>query len=249
MASIKELASGRKDLFLIAPEIIHEKPGWNVREDSEELTQHIEELACSIAEIGVQQPLTVYLDDDKVYLSDGHCRLNAVKLAVSRGAEIKAVPCRVEERYASEADRVLAMITRNSGKSLTPLEKSKVIKQLLGFGWTEKEIASKIGVSVGYVYQLLEVQTLPKEVKQAVAEGQISASLAVQETKKDASGLKEKLKTGEKVTKKTVANPTKKLYAAVNLIYSQALNYKCEEEICDLCDRLSELLQDEGNLR
>ena len=212
-------------MFLIDPNLINEKAGWNVREDSEELTDHINELCASITEIGVQQPLTVYLEGDELFLSDGHCRLKAIKQALTNGADIKTVPCRVEERYANEVDRTLSMIVRNSGKSLTPLEKSKVIKKLLGFGWTEKEVSAKTGISLTYVYKLIEVSALPEEVKQAVAERQISAQDAVKAVKERAPV--------EKVSPEI---------KAVQTIYNKSKKYEGVDEICDLCDRLSVLL-------
>ena len=66
MASIKKESIGRKDLFLIEPEKIHEKKDWNVRAETEELAEHIEQLALSIAEVGVQQPITVYMEEDTI---------------------------------------------------------------------------------------------------------------------------------------------------------------------------------------
>lgn len=247
MASIKEMSSGRKDLFLVDPRLINEKDGWNVREESEELKEHIETLSLSIAEIGVQQPLTVYMDDGKLYLSDGHCRLKAVLLAIESGAEIKSVPCRVEDRYANEADRVLSMITRNSGKPLTPLEKSKVIKQLISFGWSEKEISKKVGISLGYVYRLLEAAALPEEIKTAVRQGTVSTSVAVEEVKKNNSDMIiHAAKEGKKITKKNVdRHPERK---ALTVVYKAAEKYSSSNRIFDLCEELLDLMTDENLL-
>lgn len=250
MASIKTESIGRKDLFLIEPSKIVEKPGWNVRDNSPELETHIEELAGSISEIGVQQPLTVYMENDVIYLSDGHCRLAAVNRAISRGAEIKSVPCRVEERYSNEADRVLAMIVRNSGKSLTPLEKSKVVKQLLNFGWKREEIASKTGLSNVYIGQLLEMQTMPEDLKSMVTSGNVSASTALNEFKSSGHAavdkISEAVKKGGKVTKKKLqSNPERK---ALNVITVNADKYSPDvaDKILDLCDVLESLMIDEN---
>jgi len=261
MASIKKEAVGRKDLFLIEPGKIHEKDDWNVREEPPELERHIDELAVSIAEIGVQQPITVYMESDVIYLSDGHCRLAAVKLAISRGAEIKAIPCRVEDRYANDADRVLAMITRNSGKPLTPLEKAKVVRQLIDFGWTEKDIAAKIGVTAQYVHKLLEMQAMPEGLKKQVSEGVVSASTALDEHKISGAQATENIreaaeeaekKTGKKkVTKKSLKkkNAVPPENKALEVIEKWAYKYTpdVEDKIYDLCNELNNLLVD-GNL-
>lgn len=252
MASIKQLSCGRKDIFMLDPELINIKDGWNVRIPSDDLNEHIESLAQSIAANGVKQPLTVYMDeaDEKVYVSDGHCRLAGVKLAKERGAEIRSVPCRVEEKYATPADRVLSMLTRNSSKPLTPTEKARVVKQLLDFGWPEKEIAERMGVSISHINQLLQIEMLPMNIKEMVSSGKVSASLAMQVCKEDgveAAGIamREKIDKGEKITRKSMGKKERPERRAINTIFSNAIRYQGLDEICDLCDRLRELMTDE----
>lgn len=257
MASIKAESVGRKDLFLIEPAKIQEKPEWNVRAQNEELSAHIEQLSLSIAEVGVQQAITVYMEGDVIYLSDGHCRLAAVKLAMERGAEIKSIPCRVEERYANDADRVLAMIVRNSGKPLTPLEKAAVAKRLVSFGWTEGEIAKKTGISKQYVGQLLQMESMPETLKGMVKEGVVSASVALDAQKEYGEEAVEKIaaaatqQPGEakkkRVTKKALEGSKpqiKKELKALAVIRQQAGLFSEEDygKINDLCSDLELIL-------
>lgn len=205
MASIKQIASGRKDLFMVDPRLLKEEEGWNARIPSAELDQHIEDLALSIAENGVLEPLTVFLKGDDLYVTNGHCRRMATLLAISRGAEIVSVPVRVEEKHASDADRVLSMVTRNSGKPLSMLEMSSVVKRLAAFGWETKKIAAKTGYSVQHVENLLTLSGAPEELKNQVAQGQVSATNAVSLVKEhgeEAPRLvkEETEKTGKKMT-------------------------------------------------
>lgn len=176
---LKDVAEAVKDLFMLSPHIIQEEPGWNVRTPGAELDAHIRQLADSIKEIGVQEPVTVYMKNDVPILTNGHCRLMAVKLAISEGAEIKAIPARAEERYANDADRVLGMITRNGGKPLTMMEQSAVIKRLLAFNWSESEIAKKTGYSATHITNLLRLSAAPAEVAEMVKNGEVSAQTAV----------------------------------------------------------------------
>ncbi len=185
MARLKDLAVGTKDLFMLAPEIIQEEPGWNVRRATPDLEAHIRQLADSIREIGVQEPVTVYLKGEIPVLTNGHCRLAAVRLAISEGAEIKAIPARAEERYANDADRVLGMITRNSGRPLAPLEQAEVLKRLLSFGWSEAEVAKKTGWSITHVKNLLLLVAAPEKVRGMVAQGTVSARHAVETLRKE----------------------------------------------------------------
>jgi transcriptional regulator with XRE-family HTH domain len=101
-------------------------------------------------------------------------------LAISRVADIKAVPVKAEERYGNEADRLFSQIIRNSGRPFTPLEQSRVYKRLLDMGWQQCDIAEKSGVSISHVSQVLSLLNMPEAVKQMVTSGQVSATLAQQ---------------------------------------------------------------------
>jgi ParB/RepB/Spo0J family partition protein len=229
MTTFKEIASGRKDLFMLDPATIQKKDGWNVRESTDDLAAHVRWLADSIKEIGVQQPLTVYMEDDVVYVSDGHCRLDAANLAIAEGCELNAVPCRVEERYSSEADRVLSMVVRNSGKPLTPLEKAEVYKRLHALGWDEKAIAAKAGVSVPHVSSLLSLSAAPTEVKDMVKAGKVAATTATKAIREHGTKATEKL--AEAVV---AAQASGKVKAAAKNKYREAL-----EEIRDIIATIS----------
>jgi|WetSurMetagenome_2_1015567.scaffolds.fasta_scaffold10977_5 ParB family transcriptional regulator, chromosome partitioning protein len=186
---LKDVAK-RTALFHYDPRQLYVLPGFNSRAvDDPANRQHIEELAGSIAQLGVRQPLTVFIEDDKVFVSDGHCRLAATLLAIERGADIKTVPVLQEPRGANEADRVFSQIVRNSGKPLTAFEQGAVYKRLVGFGWTVAQIAEKSGKSISHINQALDFQEAPDEVHKLVTSGQISATLAAKVVRK--SGKKE----------------------------------------------------------
>jgi len=199
VARLKDIAAGVKDLYMMDPAKITEELGWNARQEGPELDAHIRQLCDSIKEIGVQESVTVYMKGDTVVLTNGHCRLMAVRLAISEGAEIKSIPCRVEERYSNDADRVLSLITRNSGKPLSPLEQASVIKRLLGYEWKISEIAAKTGFSVSHVNDLSVLCGADVAVTQMVASGQVSATTAVKTVRKHGNKAPERLQEGVEV--------------------------------------------------
>lgn len=220
-SGISQLSQGRSDMYRLDPKDIHIVDDFNGRNfDDPGNVEHVEELALSIAEVGVKNPLRVRWNDTlkRVELVDGECRLRAVRLAVERGAEIKSIPVLTEDRYASAADLVLTQLTANGGRNFTPLEKANVLKRLLAFGWSETEIAKKIGISRLRVTQLLELSAAPPEMTKMVAAGKVSASLAIetlrsskgdgeQATKMLQAGVDAAEKTGKtKATKKDVTN-------------------------------------------
>jgi ParB family transcriptional regulator, chromosome partitioning protein len=177
---LASIAEGRSDLHMVSPYKLVVRDGWNTREQTEELIAHIDSLAQSIAEVGVKEPLTVFWEDGKAYVTDGHCRLAASIRAIEHyKSELKTIPVKSEGRYSSEADRVLSQLVRNQGKPLTPFEKGKVFKRLIDLGWQQNDIAKKVGLSPARVSQCLELQTLPAELKDLVVQGKVSASMAL----------------------------------------------------------------------
>lgn len=183
---LKDVAIGRSDVYAVDPRDLNIKPGWNARDlDTPEAREALSELADSIAQVGVKQPLTVVWEGGKIYVTDGHRRYYAAMLAIERGAELKTVRVQLEDRHSSEADQVFSQIVRNSGTPLKPFEQARVFKRLLDLGWTEKDIAMKSGKSGQYVRDLLELQAAPMAVTDLVRSGDVAATLAVKTLKKN----------------------------------------------------------------
>jgi len=246
MARLQDIAAGRKDLYMLDPLMIQEEPGWNVRVEGPDLDSHVRLLADSIKQIGVQEPLTVYMKGEVPILTNGHCRLAAVKLAISEGAEIKAVPVRTEERYANEADRVLSLITRNSGKPLSALEQSEVVKRLLGFGWSEQEIAKKTGFSSTHIDNLMKLSAAPVAVTEMVKNGEVSARLAMDTLRSDGDQAAETLRSAVETAKqegksRATAKHLPKPVARIDWKWAGPHLKKALEDIRDAADDPGEL--------
>ena len=202
MATIKELAKGRKDVYMLDPRDIQEDPGWNVRLASEELEAHIQELAISIAEIGVKTPIIVYMKEGIPTVVDGHCRLMAVKRLIADGIDIQSVPVEMEGRLTNDADRVLSILTRNLGLPLKMAEKAEVVKKLVAYGWEKSEIAKKAGLSMSGLENLFTLCAAPASVQTMVKEGEVSATMAVETVKEHGEKAEEVLKDAVKTAKK-----------------------------------------------
>ena len=213
---ITSLSVGRSDLLKIDPRKLNIREGWNLRDmTAPDVIEHIDMLAQSINEVGVQVPLRAYWEDGKAFITSGHCRLMAALRSIDHyHSELKTVPVQIEERYANEADRILGQITHNSGKPFTQLEQAKVFKRLLDLGWQQGDIAKKAGISASRVSQVLDLLTLPQAVKAMVTNGTVSASLATQTVAQNGSKAEQVLKQGleaakaEGKSKVTAANLT-----------------------------------------
>jgi ParB/RepB/Spo0J family partition protein len=181
---IAQFSQGKQEVFKVDPRILIINEGWNTRDESEALNEHIDQLAQSIAEIGVRKPIEVKLENGKLIVKDGHCRTRATMRAIDHyKADIKTVPVISVDRYASDEDLILNQVVSNSGKPLTNMEEAKVYKKLLDFGWNQSDIARKVGKTPGRISQILDLLTMPNSVQAAVISGAVSASLAQQTVK------------------------------------------------------------------
>lgn len=180
MASLKDLSEGRTDIYKVDPRKLVIKQGWNSRDfNNPDNLEHIKMLALSIAELGVKRPLSISMEDGAPYVTDGECRLRATLMAIENGADIKTIPVVNEDRFANEADKLFSQIILNSGKPLNAIEQGRVFKRMVGFGWSQKDIAAKSGISGGRVSQILELQTLPISLQQFIIEGKASAQMVL----------------------------------------------------------------------
>lgn len=182
------MSNKSEPVIFVSPDELFEKEGFNVRlADDPDNIAHIAALADSIFAIGVQQPLTAYSDKNggpsgqamRYIVTDGHCRLAAVREAIARGAPIKAVPVRLEAKRANEADHTFSMVVRNQYKPLTSLELGIVCRRMLGFGWTEADLAAKSGYSLQHIRNVVVLAGAPSDITKLVETGQVSASLAI----------------------------------------------------------------------
>ena len=131
----------------------------------------LEELAASISEHGILQPLIVTYnsDDDTYILIAGERRLRAAGLA-----SLNSVPVIVRE--ASDQQRLeLALIENVQRADLSPLETAHAYQQLNDeFGLSHDDIALKVGKSRVSVTNTLRLLKLPKSIQEKLGEGVIS---------------------------------------------------------------------------
>ena len=131
----------------------------------------LEELAASIREHGVIQPLIVSKKDkDSGYiLIAGERRLQA-----SIHAGLKTVPVIVRQTTDQEK-LLLALIENVQREDLNPLEEANAYQQLAEeFGLSHEEISSHVGKSRVAVTNTLRLLKLPKVVQTALVEEQIT---------------------------------------------------------------------------
>ncbi len=152
----------------------------------------LDELAASIREKGVMQPLLVRPSGkgDKSYeLIAGERRWRAAQRAGLN--EVPAIIREVDDREALE----LTIIENVQRTDLNPLEEARGYDQLLGqFGYTQNDLGQVIGKSRSYIANTLRLLKLPDDVQAMLAGGELTAGHArTLITSNDPSGLAEKI--------------------------------------------------------
>jgi ParB-like chromosome segregation protein Spo0J len=223
--AMKAVGGTSGDLWRVPYSALHILPGFNVREPGKDLDAHIRSIADSIKENGFydSEPLGVFVREEdgenKIYVTEGHCRHAALGLAIAEGAPIETVPVVAAPRGTTIEDLTVKLWTSNSGKELTAYGKALVVKRLLNFGWDESEIARKLAVTKRTVENFLTFLEAPAAVRKIVASGEASLHTAVETIKEHGAskaaekltkGLEEAKKAGKsKVTKKHMGDTDK----------------------------------------
>lgn len=200
-----DLSQGRTDMFRLDPRIIVVDKGFNVRNfETPEMKQRIQDMARSIAEIGVTSPIRVRYEDGKAILVQGETRLRATLLAIKNGAQIESIPAYSEARGTSPADRQLGLLVDNEGRNLTPLEQAVPVARLAALGWSTEKIAAQAGKTKQYIESLLDLNATSDEVKEAVRAGEVSGTeviKAIRSNRGDVQKAEEDVKVGITVAK------------------------------------------------
>ncbi|GGL39899.1 ParB/RepB/Spo0J family partition protein [Planomonospora parontospora] len=134
----------------------------------------LKELAASIKEVGLLQPIVVRrAGDDRYELIMGERRWRASTMA---GLEL--IPAIVRD---TQEDKLLldALIENLQREQLNALEEAAAYRQLLDdFGATHEQLATRIGRSRSHVTNTIRLLNLPPRVQNRVAAGTISAGHA-----------------------------------------------------------------------
>ena len=132
------------------------------------------ELAASIAEMGVLQPILVRpLDDDRYELVAGERRWRA-----TQRAGLATIPAIV--RTTSDLSSVEQALVENLHRQdLTALEEAAAYQQLIeDFEFTHDDLAGRVGKSRSAITNSLRLLGLPPSVQSLLGDGQLSAGHA-----------------------------------------------------------------------
>ncbi|CAM5798082.1 MULTISPECIES: ParB/RepB/Spo0J family partition protein [Brevibacillus] len=156
----------------------------------------IEELAQSIKEHGIIQPLIVRKSIKGYELVAGERRLRAAK---SLG--LKKVAAVVKD-YSDQQLMEIALIENLQRENLNPLEEAEAYEKLISHhSYTQEQLAKKIGKSRPHVANMLRLLQLPEQIRKMVSASDLSmgharALLGVEKEELQLQLAKEAVKKG-----------------------------------------------------
>ncbi len=133
----------------------------------------LNELADSIKEYGIVQPVILKKSIKGYELIAGERRCKAAKIA-----GLKQVPAIIKD-FTDEEMMEIALLENIQREDLNPIDEAKSIDSILKLrGMTQEEFAKKFGKSRSYITNLLGILRLPDSVKKLVENGSLSMSHA-----------------------------------------------------------------------
>lgn len=133
----------------------------------------LKELAISIKEYGVVQPVIVKKSIRGYELIAGERRCKASKIA-----GLTEVPAIIKE-FTDQEMMEIALIENIQREDLNAIDEAKSILNIIKLrGWTQEEFAQKFGKSRSYITNLLGLLKLPQEVQKMLINKDLSTSHA-----------------------------------------------------------------------
>lgn len=135
----------------------------------------LEELAASIREAGLLQPILCRMEHGRLIVVDGERRLRACRLV-----GLPEIPVLMQDEAGTPAQILQQQLIANiQRKDLGLVEKAEAIQSLMTSSKTTgQQVARLLGMSPASVTRTLAVFSLPAKVREQVASGKLSASAA-----------------------------------------------------------------------
>ena len=135
--------------------------------------EKLEELADTIREYGIIQPIIVQKEKDDYILVAGERRFRAAKIA-----GLKTIPAIIKE-YEKRQLMEITLVENLQREDLNPIEEAKAYKRLVEeFALSQEEIGKKLGRSRSAITNSIRLLSLCDEVKNLLIEGGLTVGQA-----------------------------------------------------------------------
>ena len=133
----------------------------------------LEELAMSIKQYGVLEPIVVTPREDRFMIIAGERRFRASGIA-----QLQEIPARIIEADDALVEE-LALLENIQRQDLNILEEARAFQALLGRGWSKEELAQKMGFKqVWRIDERTSLLNLTEEIQDYITKGKLTNSQA-----------------------------------------------------------------------
>ena len=187
----------------------------------------IEDLANSIKEYGVIQPIIVTKESNYYRIVAGERRWRA-----SKKAGLTEIPAIIRE-YDEQTNSEVSLIENIQREDLNPIEKAKAMKELLEkYEMTQQQLANKLGIGRSSIANTVRVLNLDSRVidlvlKGHLTEGHCKALLSIEDPEKQYQAAKYIIESGDsvrEVEKQTGIGKKKATNTRYNAVYRDIEN-------------------------
>lgn len=210
--------------------------------------ESLNELASSIKEHGVFQPIIAKKSIKGYEIIAGERRVKASKLA-----GLKTIPAIIKE-FSDEEMMEIALLENLQRENLSALEEAEAYQSLkTKLNLTQEELAIKVGKSRSHITNMLGLLTLPNEIKDEVMKGEISMGharvLSKLEDKEQAISLADKVITENLSVRKLEELTTSKddFHRKKEIAPRQTKNNEYSYLESDLCEKLGTKVKIKNN--
>lgn len=145
------------------------QPRLNFKED-----ENFEELVKSIEQKGILQPILVRKRDEEHF----ECVAGERRLRAAKKAGLKTVPA-IVKNFTDEEVLIIGLIENLQRKNLNPIEEALAYKTLSEkFGYTQEEVAEKIGKDRTTIANFIRLLKLPPLIQQDLLEEKLTVGHA-----------------------------------------------------------------------
>ena len=135
--------------------------------------EKLNELAESLKEHGLIQPIIVRRSGDDYEIVAGERRWRAASMA-----GFESVPCLVRE-FTDEENLFVALIENTQREDLNAIEEAQAFHEMIeGYSLTQEQISRSVGRSRPYIANSLRLLRLPQDIQDMVVSGRLSGGHA-----------------------------------------------------------------------
>lgn len=192
--------------------------------------ESLQELAGSLTEHGVLQPVLVREKGDRYEIIAGERRWRAAQIA-----GLRTMPVVIRQLDDAQAGEI-SLIENLQREDLTAVEEAQAYRQMMEhYKYTQEMLAQKIGKSRSHIANTLRILNLPPSIREMIESGQLSAGHA--RAILSLPGQKEQLAAAREITKKGMSvRDAEKRVKTRRVI--QEFVFEKPAEVLDLEDKL-----------